>query len=355
MSTFLNSAKNVSVFDGYHNVDYSEYHLEIDKEQASFMHDLGIFKTVYSDFPTIGLSEIVYGYDAVSSLNPNSDQYHGTTIPLSTDIELSLAYTALRDSFGKPDLIKLVARAREAQTNANLNNKIDALVALYMQAHNMTLHSTIEQAQMTALFDLKAVDGEGQEIDFETEMGKSVLTHDISLDVAETDIFNELDQIQQKIRKNLKQRVRSLEYILAIASPQYFRKIKSHASVKQYVTGSGFKPSFEVGFEGKYQICELDGIIFVCAPDEIAERLGAGNGCLYLPRLNHDGATALYPDFYTGSQRKLDGVDVSNNHDIRFFTYTAVNDIKTQCNVITDASWLPVVRDPSVLVRSNWS
>ncbi|MGR5116992.1 hypothetical protein [Photobacterium damselae] len=355
MSTFLNSVKNVSVFDGYHNVDYSEYHLEIDKEQASFMHDLGIFKTVYSDFPTIGLSEIVYGYNAVSSLDPNSDQYHSTTIPLNTDIELSLAYTALSDGFGKPDLTKLVARAREASTTANLSNKITELVALYMQAHNMTLHSTIEQAQMAALFDLKAIDGEGQELNFETEMGKSVLTHDIALDVADTDVFNELDQIQQKIRKNLKQRVRSLEYILGIASPSYFRKIKSHASVKQYVTGSGFKPSFEVGFEGKYQICELDGVIFVCAPEEVAERLGAGNGCLYLPKLNADGAIALYPDFYTESQRKIDGVNVESNRDIRFCTYTVTNDKQTRCDVITDTSWLPVVRDPSVLVRSNWA
>lgn len=351
--------QNVSVFNGYHNADHSVLHEDYNIEQQSFLQDLGIFKPVYSEFPTIGLSEITYGYSALKSLDPNSDAYHPTTIPLGTVVELSMAYTALKDSFGKPDLMRMVNRDSKtaAMTTQNIASKIDVLIVKYLQAHNMSLNSTLEQAYSNALFDLKAEDGEGTVINFETEMGKTINVHDIDLSVPGSNVYDELDQIQQVIRKNLKQRTRNLEYILGIASPSYFRNIKSHPSVKQYVLGSGFTPTFETAMDGKYQVAMIDDIVFVCAPDEIAEKLGhSGQGCLFLPKLQEDTSRELFPDFYCESQRVIDhGLHGQDDLSNRYCTYTVINDLHTQCSVISDTSYLPVVRNPSLLVRSNWA
>lgn len=352
-------AQNVSVFNGYHNVDYSVLHETLNHDQQSFLQDLGIFQPSYSEFPTIGLKEITYGYSALESVDPRSDAYHPTKIPLGVAIELSMAYTALKDAFGKPDLMQMVNRDSKtaAMTTSNIASKIDVLIGQYTQAHNMSLNSTLEQAYCKALFELKAEDAEGTILNFETEMGKTVNVHDIDLATPTTDVFDELDQIQQVIRKNLKQRTRHLDYILGIASPAYFRKIKSHPSVKQYVLGSGFTPTFETGFEGKYQIAMLNDILFVCAPEEIAAQLGdSGQGCLFLPSLQEDASKELFPDFYCESQRVITpGLNGQDDLSNRYCTYTVINNLHTQCSVISDTSYLPVVRDPSLLVRSNWS
>lgn len=347
-----------SAFDGYHNVDYSDIHKQASELEQSFLQDLDIFVPTFSEQPIIGLSEITYGYSAVDTLDPNSDEYHSSTIPLGVDIELSLAYTALLDSFGQPDLMKMVRRDSQLMpmTTSNISSKIDGLVVQYLQAHNMVLNSTIEKAYCEALFDLTVTDADKKQIDLQVEMGKQVSTVDIALDVPTTDVYDQLDQVQAIIRKNLKQRVRGLEYIVGICSPSYFRKLKNHKEVIKYKVGSGTAPAFEVSFEGKYQTCWVNGVLLVCAPDEIGEKIGKGKGCLYVPIMNLKAAKTLYPDFYTISQRVMnDGTKGQDDIKERYCTYTVINELKTKCSVITDTSFLPIIRDPSTLVRSNWS
>lgn len=347
-----------SVFDGYNNVDYSDIHIEVNEIEQTFIQDLGIFKPVFSEQPIIGLSEITYGYSAVDTVDPLSDEYHSTTIPMGVDIELSLAYTALLDSFGKPDLMKMVRRDSQlaAMTTNNINSKIDTLVVQYLQAHNMTLNSTLEKAYSTALFGLIAEDGDKKQIDMQTEMGKTVSTVDVALEVATTDVYTQLDQVHAIIRKNLKQRVRGLSHIVGICSPSYFRQLKNHANVTKYMLQAGTPPAFEVSFQGKYQTWWCNNILFVCAPDELADQIGNSEGCLYVPILNDHARKEMYPDFYTVSQRVMeDGIQGQDDLNNRYCTYTAINDLKTKCSVISDTSFLPIIRDPSTLVRSNWS
>lgn len=348
----MKGLRNHGAFSSWSDVDLIE--LINENAPTNFIQSLGIFKLRHSLTPTVGLKEVFREYLAKSPIVPEVDEWHSTQLAESVLTTLSLAYLPYSDQITKADVQKRVAVDYSIEAACNTKT-VDEKVALclheYLKQHRAEMDLAIEYAYQKALFELVTTDREGEEHDLTAEFGSVAQVKDIALNIPSIDVFDELDIIQANIRERLGKRVGNLQYIMCIATPSYFRQVKRHESVKQYTKGAGVLPTFVTDFSGKFQVAELNQILFVCAPANV--KIGKGHGAVYLPIMDEEEGKTIYPDFYCESQRMFAATATAENQ--RYFSQCWTDPREITLSVDSDASYLPLITDPALLVQSNFN
>lgn len=230
----------------YNYVNYTEAFEQHTHPLNRLMMSLDLYEVTPTDQFKINFDYLVSGdQDLAEQVAINAREFGGTLKPKSSLMSYELVGWALEDSVSVQDW---KGKRKTGTQNKELTAEDVAAELLFEQ------RKKYERTQNKVMADciVRGVQfndhGSQQIINMADEFGSAAVDFPIDLNNAITLVDIELDKVQTTIRKNLGNKVDYLKGFVCLASPEYFRAIKSNASVRD---------TFKYSQAGAYDIANL--------------------------------------------------------------------------------------------------
>lgn len=214
----------------YNYVNYTEAFEQHTHPLNRLMMSLNLMEVSPTPQFKINFDYLVSGdQDLAEQVAINAREFGGTLKPKSSLMSYELVGWALEDSVSVTDW---KGKRKTGSQNKELTAEDVAAELLFEQ------RKKYERTMNKVLADciVRGVQyndhGSQQIIVMADEFGSSSVTENIDFNSATTMVDIELDKIQTIIRKNLGNKVDYLKGYVCLASPEYFRGLKSHQSVR---------------------------------------------------------------------------------------------------------------------------